>query len=241
MNPTRVTPEDLARVTLFAPLADDARARLAESMHIRHYQRGMMLFFEGEPAETLYIVLRGLVRVYQTLADGREYTLEYLGRSELLAIVSCFDGLPYPASAQALGALSVATLGHRAFEEFLHGEAELPFECLRILSGRLRRAHARSTELAVRTVHERLASTLLRLVNEQIAIEKGEAGAEEGEAASWLVPIRAAELGRLIGAARETVVRALHDFERQGAVKSEGGQPVVRDREKLRSWCPEAL
>ncbi|MBX5476546.1 MAG: Crp/Fnr family transcriptional regulator [Clostridia bacterium] len=216
--------EDLRKVSIFAGLDEEARAYLAAHSRVHRYPKGAILFFEGDEAEQLYFVIRGAVRVFQSLSDGREFTLEHLGPWEVLAAVCFFDGGPYPASAETLEASAVAQLDYRVVAHLMETRPNVALAFLRMLCGRLRRAHARATDLAIRNVHERLASILLQLREDQ------------SRAGTGLLPARAADLGRLIGAARETVTRALHDFARQGAVVVERGRVRVTDPDKLRTW-----
>lgn len=223
---TSLSAQDIKGVPLFQGLDPEALSYVAGHILLRHYHKSMLLFLEGEPSPALYFVAEGQVRIFQTLADGREYTLEHLGPSEPLALVCAFDRGPFPASAEALGNVSAATLEHGALHELLVMRPRFSSDLLALMASRLRRAHARATEMALRTVHERLAFHLLHMAS---------ADAEGG--ASGPIRARAQELGRLIGAARETVVRALKDFERSGAVTVSRGQICVVDRDNLKTWC----
>lgn len=219
-----LTAEDLRRVSIFAELDDAAREYLARHARLRSYPRGTFLFFQDEPAERLYFVVSGAVRVFEALPDGREFTYEHLGPWEVLAAVCFFDGGPYPATAQTLVPSVVAEIEQKAMERLIAERPEVARACLAMLGERLRRAHRRSTDLAVRDVHERLAAVLLDLDD----------GLAEGRGRP--LPGRSADLALMIGAARETVARALQDFARQGAVRVERGRVTVVDRERLALW-----
>ena len=211
-------PSFFRNIDVFDQLDTKVHQLLAASVQIRHYPKGKVVFVEGEPADRLYAIVRGRVRIYQSLTDGREYTLEILGPGELLAIVGLFDDGPYPASAVTLETCTFGILFYRDLKRLMQQYPEAPLIFLRVLSERMRRAHRKSTELALRTVHERLASTLLSMYEKR------------------LPPVPATELARLIGSARETVTRALHDFERHGAVEIEHGRIRALHVNKLKSW-----
>lgn len=219
-----ITAADLRRVSIFAQLDDAAREYLARHTRLRSYPRGTFLFFQDEPAEKLYFVVSGAVRVFEALPDGREFTYEHLGPWEVLAAVCFFDGGPYPATAQTLAASVIGEIEEKAMERLIAERPEVARACLVMLGERLRRAHRRSTDLAVRDVHERLAAVLLDL----------DAGLAQGPGRE--LPGRSGDLALMIGAARETVARALQDFARQGAVRVERGRVTVLDRRKLALW-----
>ena len=82
----------------------------AELDSIRKYifekkaERGEILLFEGEPAEMLYFVVGGAVKVFKTSADGKEQILQIIRPGESFNDVPVFGGGENLASAEAMGA-----------------------------------------------------------------------------------------------------------------------------------------
>jgi CRP/FNR family cyclic AMP-dependent transcriptional regulator len=213
----------LGRSELFCGLPPPLLARLAAAVVVRALPAGALLFQEGEAGAGVYVVLSGRVRVYHALADGREYTMEIVSEGGTVAIVCLFAAGPYPASAEAYGDATVAFLARETAEALVRAHPELALALLRVLSERLRRAHERTADLAVLSAHERVAALLLRLADE--------VGGE------GLVTVRSrAELAKMAGTVRETVARALSDFQRHGAVELRRDGIVVH-RERLRRWA----
>jgi CRP/FNR family cyclic AMP-dependent transcriptional regulator len=191
---------------------------------VRRLARRALLFAEGDSSEGAFLVLRGALRVFHGLEDGREYTLEIVPDGGVVAIICLFDGGPYPASAEAHLPSEVVLVRPEEARRLAERHPDLPFHWLRLLATRLRRAHERSEDLAVLSVHERLAVALFRL-------------AEPGHGAECVVELPPrTELAKMIGAARETVQRVLSDFRRVGALKVVDGRQVVLDRERLSQW-----
>lgn len=215
-------PDDLLAIPLLAHLDEAARSHLAAAGHYRTFPRGALIFHEGGTPHFIYVVMAGKVRLFQTLSDGREYTLEHLGPHEVLGWASLFDGGPYPASAETLMPSLLLEIPSSAMASLLEERPRVAVAFLRLLAQRMRRAHARTTDMALRNVHERLVSILLQLWDDQ---------GREGP-----LQVTATQLGQLVGAARETITRALHDLERQGALRVGRGRIRIVDEGKLRLW-----
>jgi CRP/FNR family cyclic AMP-dependent transcriptional regulator len=212
----------LLHCELFSGLEEGALLEVGQALVVRRLHQGALLFQEGEEGQGAFVVLSGEVRVYHALADGREYTMEIVGPGGTVAVVCLFDEGPYPASAEAYTEVWVGLLQRRVARELVRAHPELALRLLAVLSARLRRAHQRTSDLAVLTAHERIALTLLRL-----------SGGGQGDG---LVRVRSrTELAKLVGTARETVARALSDFQRHGAVELRGEEIVVH-RERLAQW-----
>jgi hypothetical protein len=67
-------------------------------------ERQRVLFFEGEAAESLWVLRRGQVRLYKASANGRVTTLETLGPGRIFGAISALDEETYPASAEGVTA-----------------------------------------------------------------------------------------------------------------------------------------
>ena len=65
--------EVLGGLPLFEPLSPDERERLAAGCRMRTFARGAALFREGERADGMHIVLRGVVKVVRFAPDGRRW------------------------------------------------------------------------------------------------------------------------------------------------------------------------
>src|SRR5512140_3033771 len=94
--------EELRGVPYFARLNEDVLGELARIAVTRRFERGDVLFLEGELNDGLYLLRSGRVRIYKTSPEGREQVLAIVGTGESFNEVPVFDDGPNPASAQAL-------------------------------------------------------------------------------------------------------------------------------------------
>lgn len=163
---------------------------------------GARVFFQAEEAETVYLIREGRIRVSLESPDGRSLTLAELGPGEILGETALFVGGGRTANAVAV--TKARLLGLKK-EEFLRAIAALPeaaFALIMTLARRLREADRRIEELSFMGIKERLRSLYYRLK-------------EEGR---WdlLHGATHQEIAEMIGAARESVSRALAELRQEG-------------------------
>jgi CRP-like cAMP-binding protein len=207
----------LREVELFRILPQERLQRLRPRLRERSFERQQVLYFEGSPADRLWIVRTGEVRLYKSSSNGQLTTLDVLGRGEAFGVLSALESDVYPSSAEAVTAGSAWCLPRDSFLRLLEEEPQLNAEILRILSRRLRDAHDRLRSFAHDPAPARLAIALLR------------AAAPEGEAR---VTRRA--LAEEAGTTVETAIRVLRRFEKEGIVEGSVGCIRVVDEDRLR-------
>lgn len=94
--------EVLGGLPLFEPLSPDERERLAAGCRMRAFARGATLFREGERADGMHIVLRGVVKVVRFAPDGREMVLHLVRKGNTIGEAAMFQKGTFPASAVAV-------------------------------------------------------------------------------------------------------------------------------------------
>ncbi len=218
--------DPLAGAPLFAALEAEAAAALRASMTQIDLDRGAVLFAEGEPGDRLYVVSDGKVKLGATSNDGRETLLAVLGPGEMFGELSLFDPGPRTATASALTDTRLLGLGHDDLTPWLTGRPEVALSLLQALAQRLRRTNEAMADLVFSDVPGRVAKALLDL-----ASRFGQAQPD----GSILVThdLTQEELAQLVGASRETVNKALADFQNRGWIRLEPRNVTVLDVERL--------
>ena len=218
--------DPLAGAPLFAALEAEAAAALRASMSQIALDRGSVLFSEGEPGDRLYVVTDGKIKLGATSNDGRETLLGVLGPGEMFGELSLFDPGPRTATASALTDARLLGLGHDDLTPWLTGRPEVALSLLQALAQRLRRTNEAMADLVFSDVPGRVAKALLDL-----ASRFGQAQPD----GSILVThdLTQEELAQLVGASRETVNKALADFQNRGWISLEPRNVTVLDVGRL--------
>jgi len=224
-----VDAEALARISLFAGMDPVERSRLAQQVHERQYNRGSVIFQEGDPGKAAYFVCTGRVKIYRLSADGTEQLKGLFGPGQPFGLVTALDCSPYPASAEAVEDSLVWSIKSEHLQRVLTSRPEVSVGVMKEVGNRLRQAHGRVHSLVAHSVPQRVAEYLLEQA--RLQGQSGQTGA---------VRIRLSmthhELGSYLGASRESVTRALSDIRREGVIKATEPDTLLVDLERLRSW-----
>lgn len=224
MDPEAVRSQ-LRLCELFKDISPETLAEVAAKVAVHDVGKGTLLFQEGDPGEGLFVVLKGTLRIYHALADGREFTMHLAGPGEPVAMVCLLEDVSYPASAEGYTHATVALLPRPHAFQLLENEPDLAFALLRMFSRLLQRAHHRTQDLALLRAHERVAAALLAWPP-----------LDTGDGYKTIRLGSRVELAKMVGTARETVARALSDFQRDGAVHVSGDHMVI-DVGRLSRWA----
>ena len=136
MSVAGVSSPTLAGVALFAGAGSDALDALASDARPSHVLAGEWVLREGDPADDLYVVLRGRVRVVSG-AGGEERVLRVLGPGAAIGELSLLTGAPRSASAQALRDTTLLRLERDAFLELVERDAAFAASVARELAVQL--------------------------------------------------------------------------------------------------------
>ncbi len=216
----------LRQVGLFADFSAEELDQLATSLRRRRYAEGQVIFAQGDPGSSLYVVEEGSVRICRASAEGKEVVLAMLGPGEFLGELALLDGEPRSADAVAQESCQLALLPREDFLRFLESKPHTALRLLAVVSRRLRDADQMVQDALCLDVPARLARVLLDL-----AESRG-----QSHEAGTLISLRLtqSELAGMVGATRESVNKWLGFFDRQGAIRCQRGSITILRPGKLR-------
>ena len=151
----------LKETALFSVLDDEAAVALRSKMVSYTLKRGEILFNEGEPGDSLYILLTGKVKLSHSSGDGRESVFMVLGPGDMFGELSLFDPGPRASTAVAVTDSQVLGLGNVELRPWLTGRPEVAQALLQALAHRLRRANDAMSDLVFADVPGRVAKALI--------------------------------------------------------------------------------
>lgn len=212
--------EFLATVPLLSGIGRDELERFAEVTRERDYPKGSVIVFEDDPGDSLFIVRDGRVKVVLVGEDGREVILSVLGVGEHFGELSLIDGQPRSAHVIAMDDAKLLILRRDDFRRRVAESPAVAWAMLVELSRRLRRADEQIGSLVLLDVHGRIARLLLD-------------AADEGGNPTITKPLTHQTIAQMIGASRETVSRAMREFQDRGLISVERRQITIADRGQL--------
>jgi Cyclic nucleotide-binding domain/TLC ATP/ADP transporter len=132
---------NLKRIEIFEKLSPQDLAAIASATQERHFEAGQVVIREGEPGDTLYLVLEGEVAVIKTTADGGEIELDHIGAQDYFGEMALFEDIPRTATIRTLSPCRMLVLHKHAFNEIVREYPQIALEICKVLGSRIRRLH----------------------------------------------------------------------------------------------------
>jgi CRP-like cAMP-binding protein len=216
---------ELTRVSLFERLDKAVLDQLEGLAHRQRYPAGTAVFFQDDPSDSLYIVLSGSAKIFQTSEDGQDRILRILRGGDAFGELAMIEGRPRSASVQTLEDTEMLVLARKDFAAFAKQHPDLLWTLLAALAEQVRRMNEDVLDLSFRDVPYRVLRLLSQLVERH-----GESGPD-----GWRIamPLSPRELASMVGSNSETVARLLDRYETDGLVRRSGGNWVVPDPKAL--------
>ena len=214
------TADFLATIPLFSGLQRDELQKFADLTRERSYPKGSVILFQDDPGDSLFVLRAGRVKVVLIGEDGREVILGVLEPGAHFGELALIDDQPRSAHVIAMDDSQLLILRREDFRRRVESNPTVAWALLTELSRRLRRADVKIGGLVLLDVPGRIARLLLDLVDESggAAIDK---------------PLTHQTIAQMIGASRETVSRAMKEFQDAGLITVERRRIAVGDREAL--------
>lgn len=182
-------------------------ARLAARGIVRSYRKNTIVLNEGEPGDSLFVLLQGQVKVYATDENGREITYGTIQAGDYFGEMS-LDGGPRSASVMTLDPCLCALVSRAAVQQHLADEPAFALQLVTQVIRRARSATETARQMALLDVYGRVIHTL-----------EGQQGPATMQAPVQLTQITHQQIASRVGASREMVSRLLKDLEKGGYVE----------------------
>jgi CRP-like cAMP-binding protein len=203
----------------FANFSASALSALASVASLRSFGAGELVQAQGKSCGSVVLVVKGRVRAVRRADDGRDMTLETYKAGALLAEAACDPSSLVPNDWVAGETSLLLFIPREAFLAQLRNSPEAALALVRDLERRLGRVKSIACDLALADVETRLHHALERLAR------------EEGEPSPEGMLIRKCptqqELGKEIGACRETVSRMIAELGRRALVAQKGRKLIL--------------
>jgi len=216
----------LANTSLFSGLSPQAIEAIARDVLTRRYQRGDIIFHEGDVGHVVYFVVEGQVRIFVMSLMGTETSVLYLVEpGAMFGEMAVVDGLPRSATALVVAPTLLYGLSRDAFRRHMIDNPQLALNIMMVLTHRVRRTTRQVDNLATLDVPQRLARKLLELSQR--------CGIPEDQGTRIGIHLTQTDLASLVGATRESINKALREFRDAGWVRSSRGNIILIDSVSL--------
>jgi len=217
MNATPVVSPLLIRnVPLFSLLRDTQLVLLTQVLLRKPYPKNSTVVAAGDPADALYIVISGRLKVIMSDKEGREVILAILNQGDFFGEMGLIDQAPRSATVVAIDSCELLTMTRADFTKCLQNNFDLTMNVILGLVKRLREADRKIGSLALMDVCGRVARLLMEM-------------AETVDGQKVVTKLPKQQIAKMVGATREMVTRVMKEMETGGHIEVRAHQILLRD------------
>ena len=185
------------------------------------YNKDEEIYGEEEHGEYVYQVIRGAVRAYKLLSDGRRQIGAFYLPGDVFGLES---GPVHRLTAEAVIDTTVRLVRRRGLEKAADTDAQVARRLWAMTSADLRHAEDHVLLLGRKNARERVATFLLEMDDRLVSV------------GMLALPMCRRDIGDYLGLTLETVSRTLSQFHVQGVLGFSGARQILlRNRDRLRS------
>jgi CRP-like cAMP-binding protein len=198
--------------SIFKYLTPDEVDALNFEKDFRYYKRGDILYQEGNRISGFFCIHGGIIKVFKTGFDGKEQIIRFAKKGDIIAYRSVLSNELACTSAKVIEDCQVCFIPSEILTSFIKTNPSYALELLKLACHELGEANSFITDIAQKTVRERLAEVLLFLVND-FGLDND----------SFLnISLTREELANIVGTATESVIRLLSEFKSDKLVELNG-------------------
>ena len=209
--------------SIFKHLTHDETDKLNYEKDFRHYKRGDILYQEGNRISGFYCINSGIIKVFKTGFDGKEQIIRFAKKGDIIAYRSVLSNELACTSAKVIEDCQVCFIPSEILVSFIKTNPAYALELVKLACHELGEANSFITDIAQKTVRERLAEIILLLVNDF--------GLDEQNYLN--ISLTREELANIVGTATESVIRLLSEFKSDKLVELNGRKIRVLNTKAL--------
>lgn len=195
----------------FGELPSALRVAILGSARVRMVDAGTLLARRGDTPSAWIGVARGALRLGSPLADGRAFTLDFIGPGQWFGDIALIDDRPLELDVVAQSAAKLLFVSKPDLQRLVTGFAELGPALLKLNCQRLRYMFRRFEEVQTLPLPQRLARQLQRLASQF--------GRPVDTGVSIGLALSQTDLAEIVGASRQRVNRTLRQMHVEGIVR----------------------
>ena len=208
-----------ARNALLSALEPALRSEFQNKLKIVEFDRGDVLYAQGEHLTNVYFPLRGLIGIVAETADGENMNAAFVGREGSIGLFEACGSRIFFAEAVAQVAGEAAMLSAAHYRDLF-----MKSENLRtVVHLYMEKSISETRQSVICTANHNVEARLCRVILQ--ALERSGAGD--------VLPLTQATLAQMLGARRTTLAGTLSKLQRSGVVTSKRGAILVDDEAAL--------
>ena len=188
-----------------------------------HYKRGSIIYRESSRINGCYCIHKGIIKVYKTGIDGKEQIIRFAQTGDIIGFRSVLSNELACTTAEVLDEATTCYIPSETLISLVKSNGNFSMELMQITCKELGEANAYITDIAQKTVRERLAEIIIHL--------KKECGLDDNNILQ--ISLTREELANIVGTATESVIRLLSEFKQDQLIELNGRKIKILDEPGL--------
>ncbi len=198
--------------SLFKSLTEEQLDKLNYEKSCQHFRRGDIIYREGNKATGCYCVNDGIIKVFKTGVEGKEQIIMFAQKGDIIGYRSVISNEPFCTTAKVHEDANLCFIPAEFLLELVQKNHSFSLNMLKLACKELGEANSFLTDIAQRSVKERLAEVIL-LIRRTFGTD--------ADGFIKLVLTRE-ELANIVGTATESVIRQLSEFKNNKVIEIRG-------------------
>jgi CRP-like cAMP-binding protein len=210
--------------TLFRHLTEEEIQDISFNKITESHKRGSLIYQEGNRMKGFYCVQSGIIKIFKTGFDGKEQIIRFAKSGDLIGYRSVVSNEPACTSSEVIEDSVLCHIPTHMLLQLVKTNGNFAVELKKLTCKELGEANSYLTDIAQKTVKERLAEVLLHL-DQEFGID------QEG---ILKISLTREELSNLVGTATESIIRLLSEFRNDTLIELHGRKIKILDRPGLK-------
>ena len=208
---------------LFKHLTEEELGFINDQKTAEIHKRNTVIYKEDSRINGVYCINSGIVKIYKTGIDGKEQILRFAKQGEIIGFRSVLAKELACTTAEAISETTSCYIPGEIIIELIKSNGDFALELTQLTCRELGEANSYITDIAQKTVRERLAEIIIHL--------KEEFDVDENQALK--ISLTREELANIVGTATESVIRLLSEFKQDKLIEINGRNIKILDLPRL--------
>ena len=209
---------------LFRHLDDEEIQRISLNKITESFKRGSIVYREGNRTKGFYCVQKGILKIYKTGFDGKQQIIRFARQGDITGYRSVMSNEPACTTTEVLEDCTLCHIPSELLIDLVRTNGNFAVELMKLTCKELGEANSYITDIAQKTVRERLAEIIIHLDDEFGVNGEGILG----------ISLTREELSNIVGTATESIIRLLSEFKNDRMIELNGRKIKILDRPGLK-------
>ena len=215
--------EFFSKSTVFKHLTEEQLDYLPLEQRPDRYKRGSIIYEEGRRINGFYVVCKGVIKIFKTGFDGKDQIIRFAKPGDVMGFRSTITGELACTTTKAIEDAEIVYISGEMVKSLVQTNGDFAMDLLQIACMELGEANDYITDIAQKTVRERLAEVLIQL-KMTFDLDKD----------NFLkIALTREELASIVGTATESVIRLLSEFKQDKLIELHGRKIKILEEAKL--------